>query len=194
MADIDTGQKPYIDWLRQQYEQEQVKLRKLKEEKEKLLKIEAEICKTIDSYAQIIKVQLSSTDSEVSSNIRAEAPEDRQKSPIEMLRTEFSGMSMSEVIGMLLNIHGKPVHALDLAREAYEVEEDSEDFKRARDSMNSALKDGVDKKWLVRVERGVYALPEHAQPSLSQFDFEPNQNGSVQQHSYAYKGSGYDNF
>ncbi|MBD2164960.1 hypothetical protein H6G04_11160 [Calothrix membranacea FACHB-236] len=79
-----------------------------------------------------------------------------QRDPMSMLRPEYQGMPMLDIIESILNDASKQMSNEDVTKIAYDTKSENE-FERAKASMSAQLRIGANKgKWL-KVGRGCFA-------------------------------------
>jgi hypothetical protein len=93
-------------------------------------------------------------------------------SPKEWIRREYQNRPIEEVIIEILKQH-QPVKPSDVALILYEIEENSPNFERARNSANAALTNGKNQKKWKTLKRGVYVLNDYPESFSTKF----GQNG-----------------
>jgi hypothetical protein len=83
------------------------------------------------------------------------------RDPIQMLRPQFAGKSMGQIILSILGETNAPMEPQDVAKAAYSTDTE-EEFIRARNSISVALRTGAGRKGWRKLGRGLFEL-ENAQ-------------------------------
>ena len=79
-----------------------------------------------------------------------------QRAPVDMLRPEYKGMSMFDIIERILADTSQELSSEDVTRIAYDTNSEDE-FLRAKGSMSAQLRIGASKGKWAKVERGHFA-------------------------------------
>jgi hypothetical protein len=102
-----------------------------------------------------------------------------QRSPKEMLRTEFLNQTLADVIWQVLNSYKKPVNADGVAQVIFDTR-DNAAYGRARNSLSTELRRGVKEGRWKQVGRGLFVAKEFPTTDLSdEFKEEYHQAESV---------------
>jgi hypothetical protein len=102
-----------------------------------------------------------------------------QRSPKEMLRTEFLNQTLADVIWQVLNSYKKPVNADGVAQVIFDTRDNAE-YGRARNSLSTELRRGVKEGRWKQVGRGLFVAKDFPTTDLSdEFKEEYHQAESV---------------
>ncbi|MGB3790377.1 MAG: hypothetical protein WA949_20380 [Phormidesmis sp.] len=87
-----------------------------------------------------------------------------QRSPMDMLRSEYKGMKLGDIAASVLASCDVPLTTTELARQIYEAK-DSNELSRARNSLSAELRTGVKEtcpRWQ-KIGRNAYASLDYSQ-------------------------------
>ncbi|MFB2893289.1 hypothetical protein ACE1CI_10280 [Aerosakkonemataceae cyanobacterium BLCC-F50] len=85
-----------------------------------------------------------------------------ERPPMEMLKPQFKGQSMTDIVLSILKQEQRPMRAVEIAFAVYQTES-KEEFTRARNSIGAELRTGADKKGWKKAGRGRYVIESISQ-------------------------------
>lgn len=153
------AQQQHIEWLRGQLEQRK---QALAEAEARIARLKTELAYFKDSLSQfnIEHLEQDANTVTIASNIEDESPEvhaPQQRSPKEMLRSEFSGKTLGDVAEFVLRSCGEAVNADDIAKLVFDTNS-SDEYLRARNSLSTELRRGAKEERWKQVGRGLFVI------------------------------------
>lgn len=73
------------------------------------------------------------------------SPQKESRTPMEMLKPQFKGMQLGDIVEILLEYEQRPLTVSEIGRKIYDAK-DKKEFARARNSLSAELRTGATKK------------------------------------------------
>lgn len=90
------------------------------------------------------------------------------RNPMDMLRSKYKGMKLSDIAAQVLDASGTPMTTTDMARQIYSTDNNDE-LSRARNSLSTELRSGIkgDKPMWKKIGRNAYASLQYKKQEVA---------------------------